>query len=1511
MKRSSIFDSIVVRSKIKRHSGDPKHALHGKFDEDVPAKANPFEEPPPAPFEEYVADEEARPALGGRLLRYCRSKDLQDTFPEPIIAWGSIVVGQDAGDGWLVCGDGVYLPMKIAGRALLTHRQYSMILVPKPQKWVRKPWPPPPPEAEDEPDAKVVRGSEYEHEDGVHGESRNSETDDNVGDLGSMDSHALRGSINSGGSTHSSNDPAESTIGKTMGARGSMGTTKKMGILVFADEEFEFDASVLDLTAFGAKPKMLRKGSTLGNRASSKVSKMPFVSSQSEELQEATTEDPPDQVQDLIEKMSVESRLLLLEPSHWLAPAGMRAPHIKSTRNVPDDLQEAVVRGDITLVRNLIEAGVSVNAPIRTLQDEEFLTLLHLLACRPCIPNGTRVLVELLKRKANPNTRSSKGSTPLIFACLHKNVGAVEVLLEFGAEVTPVDDNGRTALRCAMIPDSEVPDCEDLAVEIAELLSAAGADLDAGGDVAPIVEAVVQHNGQAVKALLRLGVTPGGLSEAVCNAPVAIIQDLLEAEGNPFIKNASNQTVMEIALGRGEELVTTMLRDYIGNLERSNHPHLYTRTKMGPQDWEQDANLLVAANFEPKERRDGERKSLATHMIEEHLRQMRPLTRRDRFNVFMQRTCKYICRSYTFQTIMISVLCCALFLPDLWVAANMVESGPLDDIIVVMFVLFFVEFTLQCIGFQKQYMFRFTFWMDILGWWSVPLDHSLVTTTILSSFQMSVDGPTLARLTKLVKLGARAGRMSRLVKLLRFLPGMGNAGNHAGTAAVMSKMVNMRISIQVASVIIVMVIVLPLMDISRYPTVDHSMMAWAKLLDNAATNHPDDFGTLVDYMADFYSKVSYHPYEVTALFANGTTSTISLQPPPRRRQDILLVIPPGGNTTANTITFNFRGPNFAEALCSALMMGVIILIIFIAAILVSSGVTIIVLRPLEQLLGVVKDVAGTIFASVDHLSKAANKNKNEDADSDVEEGNEAMMLEKVLKKLTALSELTVKKSPIEGFADVSVDEKRTLVDYGISHCEETDLIEAVAGRERLSVAAIDRLKVHELEAKVGVKMTESGVTYAAVMDWNYDIMDMNTLQRETLAICLINLYETPITDPSYKNNADHIFGTDPEASTGLAARRGSAVKLASDAGTSSISPTAGRRRSSAVRRGGAHSTDDLAATIVNFVMAVSGSYEDEKQVPYHNFAHALDVTLTLHHVLRSVHAENFFSMAETLGLIVAALAHDIGHSGVDNRFLTVTGDPLALIYNDQSVLENMHCARLFEITSRPGCTIFQKMEPTAFCELRSVCVQAILGTDIKKSKQLVREMVLTFEMKQDVFDGLWELHERPERLPPFDLISIFGASEQSSMLRKFFVHFCDQSNSFKSWKICNFWGKAMLEEFSLQGQREAELGLPVSYLFDKKQCCGPKALITIIDHSTVPLCVAARNLFPALLKCEDAMVDNMGRWAREYQAKKPTPTDEEITALAQRRGTLRREQKERMEKMRKRAMKAREDSEGD
>merc|ERR1719235_1698518 len=61
-----------------------------------------------------------------------------------------------------------------------------------------------------------------------------------------------------------------------------------------------------------------------------------------------------------------------------------------------------------------------------------------------------------------------------------------------------------------------------------------------------------------------------------------------------------------------------------------------------------------------------------------------------------------------------------------------------------------------------------------------------------------------------------------------------------------------------------------------------------------------------------------------------------------------------------------------------------------------------------------------------------------------------------------------------------------------------------------------------------------------------------------------------------------------------------------------------------------------------------------------------------------------------LGLIAGAV-HDVGHPGRTNAFQSKTMSPLAIRYNDRSILENMHASLCFEIAQEPTCNWIKQL----------------------------------------------------------------------------------------------------------------------------------------------------------------------------------------------------------------------------
>lgn len=104
--------------------------------------------------------------------------------------------------------------------------------------------------------------------------------------------------------------------------------------------------------------------------------------------------------------------------------------------------------------------------------------------------------------------------------------------------------------------------------------------------------------------------------------------------------------------------------------------------------------------------------------------------------------------------------------------------------------------------------------------------------------------------------------------------------------------------------------------------------------------------------------------------------------------------------------------------------------------------------------------------------------------------------------------------------------------------------------------------------------------------------------------------------------------------------------------------------------------DYATAARRQFFFFILRSYRKEN--PYHNSVHAIQVYHTLW-ILLSQHAmSRFLEPLEIYGLLIASFIHDVDHPGVTNQFLSACDHPLAIRYNDRSVLEHYHSAFTFE-----------------------------------------------------------------------------------------------------------------------------------------------------------------------------------------------------------------------------------------
>jgi hypothetical protein len=116
--------------------------------------------------------------------------------------------------------------------------------------------------------------------------------------------------------------------------------------------------------------------------------------------------------------------------------------------------------------------------------------------------------------------------------------------------------------------------------------------------------------------------------------------------------------------------------------------------------------------------------------------------------------------------------------------------------------------------------------------------------------------------------------------------------------------------------------------------------------------------------------------------------------------------------------------------------------------------------------------------------------------------------------------------------------------------------------------------------------------------------------------------------------------------------------------------------------------------------------------PYHNWYHAVDVLQTIGTLLLGFDGTHFLSPLEKLSLLLAGLAHDVKHPGLNNVYQVNARTPLATLYNDQSVLEHHHASSFFRLVSSPSCNILQALNKEDYLQVRKIIVSGILATDM-------------------------------------------------------------------------------------------------------------------------------------------------------------------------------------------------------
>ncbi|CAH8631309.1 unnamed protein product [Schistosoma curassoni] len=261
-------------------------------------------------------------------------------------------------------------------------------------------------------------------------------------------------------------------------------------------------------------------------------------------------------------------------------------------------------------------------------------------------------------------------------------------------------------------------------------------------------------------------------------------------------------------------------------------------------------------------------------------------------------------------------------------------------------------------------------------------------------------------------------------------------------------------------------------------------------------------------------------------------------------------------------------------------------------------------------------------------------------------------------------------------------------------------------------------------------------------------------------------------------------------------------------------------------------------SFARWLLSVRKNY---REVTYHNWRHAFNVTQTMFCILLKGDFQSVFTDLECLALLTACLSHDIDHRGTDNQFQIKTMSPLAKLYST-SVLEHHHFNQFMMILTIKGNNFLCNLNRSEYDTVVKLIREAILATDLSRYFARLPKFQQTLHNLKEINDhstNLWR-NDREQRL----------------LLGCMFMTACDVSAITKPWPVQKLTAEMVANEFFEQGDLEKErLNVTPAALMDRERSNElPKLQVSFIDSICMPIYEAivqvSPNFEPLLKGCK-------------------------------------------------------------
>ncbi|KAJ0174034.1 hypothetical protein K1T71_010180 [Dendrolimus kikuchii] len=254
-------------------------------------------------------------------------------------------------------------------------------------------------------------------------------------------------------------------------------------------------------------------------------------------------------------------------------------------------------------------------------------------------------------------------------------------------------------------------------------------------------------------------------------------------------------------------------------------------------------------------------------------------------------------------------------------------------------------------------------------------------------------------------------------------------------------------------------------------------------------------------------------------------------------------------------------------------------------------------------------------------------------------------------------------------------------------------------------------------------------------------------------------------------------------------------------------------------------------TLLHWLTVVETNYHAVNT--YHNSTHAADVLQAVAYFLEKDRLKSVLEPLEAAAALLAAAAHDIDHPGTSSAFLCNARHPLAILYNDVSVLESHHAALTFKLTLNDDrVNIFKNLDRETYKSVRHNVIDMILATEMTKHFEHLAKFVNVFYAKSSGSkeDGMH--NDEPLALDTTAL----SQPENVILIKRMMIKCADVSNASRPQKFAFEWARRIAEEYFLQTDEEKAKDLPVVMpMFDRATCSIPRSQIGFIDYIIIDM----------------------------------------------------------------------------